>query len=53
MAENKSKDKEEEKIEIKILNDEVENLSDLSANAEFNIIVLGKEGKSSHKIILI
>lgn len=34
-----------EDINIKIINNETENLGELTANIEFNIVVIGKEGK--------
>ena len=32
-------------INIKMINNETENLGELTANIEFNIVVIGKEGK--------
>ena len=32
-------------INIKMLNNETENLGELTAHIEFNIVVIGKEGK--------
>ena len=40
-------DDEEEEIKVKIINNEVENINDVTANMEFNIIIVGKEGKST------
>lgn len=34
-----------EDINIKMINNETENLGELTANIEFNIVVIGKEGK--------
>ena len=38
---------EEEEIKVKMINNEVENINDVTANMEFNIVIVGKEGKSS------
>ena len=38
---------EEEEIKVKMINNEVENINDVTANMEFNIVIVGKEGKST------
>ena len=38
-------EEEEEKIKVRLINNEVENLNDVTANMEFNIVIVGKEGK--------
>ena len=38
---------EEEEIKVKMINNEVENINDVTANMEFNILIVGKEGKST------
>ena len=38
-------EKKDYKISVKIINNEIENLGEITANMEFNIIFVGKEGK--------
>jgi len=45
--EGEEDDDEEEEIKVKMINNEVENINDITANMEFNIIIVGKEGKST------
>lgn len=43
--EGEEDEEEEEKIKVRMINNEVENLNDVTANMEFNIVIVGKEGK--------
>ena len=43
--EGEEEEEEEEKIKVRMINSEVENLNDVTANMEFNIVIVGKEGK--------
>jgi len=43
--EGEEEEEEEEKIKVRMINNEVENLNDVTANMEFNIVIVGKEGK--------
>ena len=43
--EKEGEEEEEEIIKVKIINNEIENLNDVTANMEFNIVIVGKEGK--------
>ena len=43
--EEEEEEEEEEKIKVRMINNEVENLNDVTANMEFNIVIVGKEGK--------
>jgi hypothetical protein len=45
-------EEEEEEIIVKMINNEVENINDITANMEFNIVIVGKEGKSTIIIII-
>ena len=47
MEQNKENIKmdEKEEIAIKIINNEIENWGDVNSNMEFNIVVMGDEGK--------
>ena len=47
MEQNKENIKmdEKEEIAIKIINNEIENLGEVNSNMEFNIVVMGDEGK--------
>ena len=38
--------KEKEEISVKIINNDVENINEIGANMEFNVMIVGKEGKS-------
>ena len=38
---------DKEEITVKIINNDVENLNDISANMDFNIVLIGPEGKSN------
>ena len=43
--EGEDEEDEEEEIKVKMINNEVENINDVTANMEFNIVIVGKEGK--------
>ena len=47
MVQNKENIKmdENEEIAIKIINNDIENLGEVNSNMEFNIVVMGDEGK--------
>ena len=45
--EGEDEEEEEEEIKVKIINNEVENINDITTNMEFNIVIVGKEGKST------
>ena len=47
MVQNKENIKmdENEEITIKIINNDIENLGEVNSNMEFNIVVMGDEGK--------
>ena len=36
---------EKEQITVNIINNEVDNFSEITSNMEFNIMIMGKEGK--------
>ena len=38
--------KEKEEISVKIINNDVDNITDIRANMEFNVVIMGKKGKS-------
>ena len=44
-SEENNIEKKYDKISVKIINNEIENLGEITANMEFNVIVVGKEGK--------
>jgi hypothetical protein len=46
-------EEEEEEIIVKMINNEVENINDITANMEFNIVIVGKEGKSTIIIYIL
>lgn len=37
---------EKEEISLKIINNEVDNLGEIASNMEFNVMIMGKEGKT-------
>ena len=45
MEENSIHLEEKEEITIKIINNEIDNIGDITPNMEFNIMVIGDEGK--------
>ena len=39
--EGEDEEEEEEEIKVKIINNEVENINDITTNMEFNIVIVG------------
>jgi hypothetical protein len=51
--EKEDEEEEEEEIIVKMINNEVENINDITANMGFNIVIVGKEGKSTIIIYIL
>ena len=45
MEENSINLEEKEEITIKIINDDIDNMGDIIPNMEFNVVIMGDEGK--------
>ena len=48
MEENNIPLEEKEEITIKIINNEIDNIGDVTPNMEFNVMVMGDEGKINY-----
>ena len=48
MEENNIHLEEKEEITIKIINNEIDNIGDVTPNMEFNVMVMGDEGKINY-----
>ncbi len=43
-VENNNLEYQDDKISVKIINNDIENLGEITANMEFNVMMVGKEG---------